>query len=228
MLSLAPMCWRRGKGKETTEAEGANIFWRSTLFSSYRSSFSTGVPPVSLHLRAKSLALLGCAPKRAFCEADVPEGTRSGPLGLGAVPAPRGGLTFAQGAECVPGVLDGAVSIKRPAAPLLSKTSHRDVFDGQPARPPGTGPSGFSAPNGYRRLSPKDPPPLVQGAALGMGRKASTFLFFLQKERWSQSKMRPSEKCFARCDGRPGLCPWTPPPFEKGGRKLYWPSALLA
>ncbi len=96
-LSLAPMCWRRGKEKETTEAEGANIFWRSTLFSSYRSSFSTGVPPVSLHLRAKSLALLGCAPKRAFCEADVPEGPQSSPLGLGAVPAPFGGLTLQKG-----------------------------------------------------------------------------------------------------------------------------------
>ena len=26
----------------------------------------------------------GCAPKRAFCEADVPEGARSDPSGLGA------------------------------------------------------------------------------------------------------------------------------------------------
>ena len=65
----------------------------------------------------------------------------------------------------------------------VSKTSHRDVFDGQPVRPPGTGAAGFSAPNGCRRLSPKDPPSLVQGAALGAKRKASTFLFFLQKER---------------------------------------------
>ncbi len=38
------------------------------------------------HLRAKSLASLGCAPKRAFCAADVPEGTQSGPLGLGTAP----------------------------------------------------------------------------------------------------------------------------------------------
>jgi len=26
--------------------------------------------------------------------------------------------------------------------------------------------------------------------------------------------------CFARCDARPRLCLWKPPPFEKGGRKL--------
>ena len=39
---------------------------------------------VSPDLRAKSLAALGCAPKRAFCEADVPEGARSDPSGLGA------------------------------------------------------------------------------------------------------------------------------------------------
>ena len=74
---------------------------------------------------------------------------------------------------------------------LLSKTSHRDVFDGQSAHPPGTGPSGFSAPNGCRRFSPKAPPPLVQGAALGAERGASFFLFLSQKE-------RSKEKCSLR------------------------------
>ena len=105
----------------------------------------------------------------------------------------------------------------------VSKTSHRDVFDGQPVRPPGTGPAGFSAPNGCRRLSPKDPPPLVQGAALGAGRKASFFLFLSQKE-------RSKEKCSLRkknggvspsAEGDQRLCLWTPPPFGKGGRKLW-------
>ena len=61
-------------------------------------------------------------------------------------------------------------------------------------------------------------PPSVQGGGL------PTF-FFSFKKKVGQRKMRPSERCFARCDGRPGLCPWTPPPFGKGGRKLYRPSA---
>ena len=90
----------------------------------------------------------------------------------------------------------------RTLASVLSKTSHRDVFDGQPVRPPGTGPSGFSAPNGCRRLSPKDPPPLVQGAALGAGRKASFFLFLSQKERSKE-----------KCSLRKGV-----PPSAEGGR----------
>ena len=39
----------------------------------------------------------GCAPKRAFCEADVPEGARSDPSGLGAemLPPERCGRNFA-------------------------------------------------------------------------------------------------------------------------------------
>ncbi len=88
---------------------------------------------------------------------------------------------------------------KVPALPLLSKTPHWGVFDGQPVRPPGTGPSGFSAPNGCRRLSPKDPPPLVQGAALGMGRKASFFLFVSQKER--SKEKAPFGKAFRSLRG---------------------------
>ena len=82
---------------------------------------------------------------------------------------------------------------------MLSKTSHRDVFDGQSVRPPGTGPAGFSAPNGCRRLSPKDPPSLVQGAALGAGRRASFFLFVSQKER--SKEKAPFGKAFRSLRG---------------------------
>ncbi len=88
---------------------------------------------------------------------------------------------------------------KVPALPLLSKTPHWGVFDGQPVRPPGTGPSGFSAPNGCRRLSPKDPPLLVQGAALGVGRGASFFLFVSQKER--SKEKAPFGKAFRSLRG---------------------------
>ena len=56
--------------------------------------------------------------------------------------------------------------------------------------------------------------------------RAESFLlsFSIAKRKKQRNKL-PSVKCFARCDGRPGLCPWTLPPFEKGGRKLYRPSA---
>ena len=79
---------------------------------------------------------------------------------------------------------------------------------GSPCAPPGTGPAGFSAPNGYRRLSPKDPPPLVQGAALGMGRKASFFLFVSQKER--SKEKAPSGKVFRSLRGATGALPLDP------------------
>ncbi len=60
----------------------------------------------------------------------------------------------------------------------------------------------FQLQTAVRRLSPKDPPPLVQGAALGAGRKASFFLFLSQKERSKE-----------KCSLRKGL-----PPSVEGGR----------
>ncbi len=93
---------------------------------------------------------------------------------------------------------------------VLSKTSHRDVFDGQPVRPPGTGPSGFSAPNGcppFVTKRPAVPRPGCRPRCRALGFQLS----FKKKvgrrprcRRHGQRKMRPSEKCFARCDGRPG------------------------
>ena len=48
-------------------------------------------------LSALRAAYGGCAPRRAFCEADVPEGARSDPSGLGAemLPPERCGRNFA-------------------------------------------------------------------------------------------------------------------------------------
>ena len=63
-------------------------------------------------------------------------------------------------------------------------------------------------------------PPSVQGGRL------SSFFFYRKKK--EAKKKAPFGKNSAFCGRRPGLCPWTPPPFEKGGRKLYRPSALLA
>ena len=62
---------------------------------------------------------------------------------------------------------------------------------GSPCVPLAPARRAFQLQTAVRRLSPKDPPPLVQGAALGMGRKASFFLFLSQKE-------RSKEKCSLR------------------------------
>ena len=66
-------------------------------------------------------------------------------------------------------------------------------------------------------------PPSAWGARL------PTF-FFSFKKKVGQRKMRPSERASAFCGRRPGgAAPSAPPPpFEKGGPKLYRPSALLA
>ena len=95
-------------------------------------------------------------------------------------------------------------------------------------RPPGTGPSGFSAPNGYRRLSPKDPPPFCPGCRPRHGAQGFQLSFFLSKRKLAKEKcaLRKSVSPVATGDQR--LCLWKPPPFGKGGPKLYWPSALLA
>ena len=66
---------------------------------------------------------------------------------------------------------------------------------GSPCAPLAPARRAFQLQTAVRRLSPKDPPPLVQGAALGMGRKASNFLFFFQKESWTK-KNAPFGKSF--------------------------------
>ena len=71
---------------------------------------------------------------------------------------------------------------------------------GSPCAPLAPARRAFQLQTAVRRLSPKDPPPLVQGAALGMGRKASNFLFFFQKESWTK-KNAPSGKVFRSLRG---------------------------
>ncbi len=77
--------------------------------------------------------------------------------------------------------------------------------------------------------------PVAQPPALGAGRKASNFLFFFQKESWTK-KNAPSGKVFRSLRGATkGAAFGNQPfghvgfaqPFEKGGPKLYRPSALL-
>ncbi len=71
---------------------------------------------------------------------------------------------------------------------------------GSPCVPLAPARRAFQLQTAVRRLSPKDPPPLVQGAALGAGRGASNFLFFLQKESWIK-KNAPSGKVFRSLRG---------------------------
>ena len=86
---------------------------------------------------------------------------------------------------------------------------------GSPCAPLAPARRAFQLQTAVRRLSPKDPPPLVQGAALGMGRKASFFLFLSQKE-------RSKEKCSLRkgvppsAEGGRGAAPGPRPPLKRG------------
>ena len=71
---------------------------------------------------------------------------------------------------------------------VLSKTSHRDVFDGQPVRHPGTGPSGFSAPNGcppFVTKRPVVPRPGCRPRCRALGFQLS---FFLSKRKLDKEK----------------------------------------
>ena len=79
---------------------------------------------------------------------------------------------------------------------------------GSPCVPLAPARRAFQLQTAVRRLSPKDPPPLVQGAALGMGRKASFFLFVSQKER--SKEKAPSGKVFRSLRGATGALPLDP------------------
>jgi hypothetical protein len=37
----------------------------------------------------------------------------------------------------------------------------------------------------------------------------------------AKKNQKTALKKFRLCGGDQGLCPWSPPPFEKGGRKLF-------
>ena len=72
--------------------------------------------------------------------------------------------------------------------PLLSKTSHWDVFDGQPVRPPGTGPSGFSAPNGCPPFVTKRPAVPRPGCRPRCRAEGFQLSFFLSKRKLVKEK----------------------------------------
>ena len=81
--SKHPKCFTP-PNRKTSPQTGLSIWWRTAAagLSACCSRSTRTEGPSGPHLRAKSLASLGCAPKRLFCVADVPEGTQSGPLGL--------------------------------------------------------------------------------------------------------------------------------------------------
>ena len=72
-----------------------------------RAKHPTGVYLQGTRVQGGSLSALraaygGCAPRRAFCEADVPEGARSDPSGLGAEMRPperNGGISLPAGSD---------------------------------------------------------------------------------------------------------------------------------
>ena len=85
--------------------------------------------------------------------------------------------------------------------PLLSKTSHWDVFDGQPVRPPGTGPSGFSAPNGCPPFVTKRPAVPRPGCRTWCRTEGFQLSFFLSKRKLAVGHVAEGmvkEKCALR------------------------------
>ncbi|MBQ3706777.1 MAG: hypothetical protein II889_02610, partial [Clostridia bacterium] len=46
------------------------------------------------------------------------------------------------------------------------------------------------------------------------------FFSFIEEKKNQKEELSGSLGCFDLCGGRPGRCPWTLPPFGKGGRKL--------
>ena len=110
----------------------------------------------------------------------------------------------------------------RTLASVLSKTSHRDVFDGQPVRPPGTGPSGFSAPNGCPPFVTKRPAAPRPGCRPRHGAQGFLLSFSIAKRK-KQRKMLPPVKHFAPCGERPKA-----PPLETATLWKGWTETLPA
>ena len=115
-----------------------------------------------------------------------------------------------------------------PTSPVGAATPSKNTTANALAVPPQS--SGIAATSGSARLTPfvTKRPAAPRPGCRSRCRALGFLLSFSIAKRKKQRKMLPPERYFAPCGERPGLCPWTPPPFEKGGPKLYRPSALAS